>query len=224
MKKSSIRAYLAGVATTLLVGALVFPAGAALVQKAITVYSGVNVYVNNEKVELKDGNGQPLEAFNYKGNVYLAAQTVGKISNATTHWDGNTKSVYFGKKPSQVTYLMDVCPPYEASGNFYQASEKDQFEMAGKQYSNGLFSTTNERKALFHLNGQYDTLSLICGHRDGYSDEAHTVTFSVDGKVVKTVELEKDCLPKEVTVPLNGGLQLKIQASDHVGLANMTVK
>lgn len=58
---------------------------------------------------------------------------------------------------------------------------------------------------------------------------AKSVSYIVDGKTVKTIELDAECMPKSVSVPLNYGLQMKIISSGNgnqteVGIGNIIVK
>ena len=51
----------------------------------------------------------------------------------------------------------------------------------------------------------------------------------VDGKVVQEVTLEPQCLPNKVSIPVQYGLQLKIQSNDisnnwDIGIGDMTVR
>ena len=140
-------------------------------------------------------------------------------------WDGNTKSVYIGSKPSGAAYLMDVCPPYETG-----AISEDGFYMAGKKYTHGFSAWWYEDDvAFFNLNGKYSELSCVIGHVDGWGDRDKTVTFYVDGKEIKEVDIRAGEMPQTVYVPLNYGLQLKIRTNVNgqnyeVGIGEITVK
>lgn len=75
-----------------------------------------------------------------------------------------------------------------------------------------------------NLNGKYSNIECIIGHTGSEQSEGKTVSFIVDGKVVKEIELEPECLPKKVSIPVSYGLQLKIQANGYnIGLGNMTI-
>lgn len=66
-------------------------------------------------------------------------------------------------------------------------------------------------------------MHLTVGHEDGASKYDSTISFIVDGRVVKEVELAARELPKTISVPLNHGLQLKIATDSGVGLGDITV-
>lgn len=99
--------------------------------------------------------------------------------------------------------------------------------MGGENYSNGITVWYYDGSALCNLNGKYKTLKCVFGPVDGSSGSPSSVTFLVDGKEVKTVELDKNKLPIEISVPLSYGLQLKIVnsgESNNIGLANMVLE
>lgn len=182
-------------------------------------YDNIKLYVNGSKVDTSSN-----EPFIYNGSTYLPVRAVAEALGQNVDWDGNTKSVYIGSKPSGAAYLMDVCPPY--SGN----ADEQTFKMAGKLYSKG-FITTNNANILVNLESRYSELKCVIGHPDNVLDcRDSTVTFYVDGNVVKEVELKKDELPKTISIPLNYGKQLNIKTSftgpdgSGIGISNITVE
>lgn len=183
------------------------------------VYSDIKLYVNGNKVDTSYN-----EPFIYNGSTYLPVRAVGEALGQFVEWDGNTKTVSINSKPSGEKYLMDVCPPYD--GGVYE----ETFRMAGKNYSKG-FTMAYSQDVLVNLDGKYSTLNCIIGHPDNYLDCGDgTIRFYVDGYLVKEAELADDELPKTVSVPLNYGLQLKIESSlsggwnTAIGIANITVE
>ena len=68
--------FLSGVAATVLAVSLTSPALAALAAKTIQVYTGVDVYVDDMKLEPTDANGNPVEVFVYNGTTYLPVRAV----------------------------------------------------------------------------------------------------------------------------------------------------
>lgn len=132
------------------------------------------------------------------------------------------------------TSFIDVCPPYELRAcRVYTDKKGESFSMSGKQYSNGIVTNSSwdsERVALFNLDSKYSSLTCVIGHTEN-TEYKKSISFLVDGKIVKTVELEPDCLPKTVQIPLTYGLQLKIMSNkveggklSGVGIGNITVR
>lgn len=175
----------------------------------------------------KDVTGTIVEPFIYQGTTYLPVRAVGEAIGKKVTWDGETKTVYLGEKPGDVSYLTDVCPPYETSGDSrsYQTLDFALFCIAGIAYSNGVTIGQSDY-ALFNLNAQYQSITMIMGPVDG-TESPNNIYFIVDGNTIAEYTVEADDYPREITVPLNYGLQLKIAVDEKlgtIGLANIVVK
>lgn len=194
------------------------------------VYSNIKVYKDNVLCELKDANGTVIEPFIYNGTTYLPVRGAANLADMEVTWDGASKSVYlWDEQVPEGTYFLEVCPPYDKSSyvSTYTALKGQSFEMAGEKYSDGLVMSWGEY-ALFNLNSKYSTIECTIGHTN-YQGYEKTVYFIVDGKVVQEVTLEPECLPKKVSIPVQYGLQLKIQTGEgsgaqRIGIGNMTVR
>ena len=197
------------------------------------VYSNIKVYKDNVLCELKDANGTTIEPFIYNGTTYLPVRGAANLADMQVTWDGASKSVYlWDEQVPEGTYFLEVCPPYDKSWNVdtYLASKGQSFSMAGEKYSNGMVFSWGEY-ALFNLNSKYSTIECTIGHTTNEQREK-TVSFIVDGKLVQEVTLEPECLPKKVSIPVQYGLQLKIQSDEKkasyvtsdTGIGNMIVK
>lgn len=219
-----------GIIIGALVGTLGF-SGVAYAKSAVenisVKYDNIKVYCDNVLCDLKTSNGTKVEPFIYNGTTYLPLRAMADLAGMSVTYDGAIKSVYlWDNLVASNTYLMEVCLPYEANGMYiYLQINGDSFEMGGKKYSNGLKGNVwvGYNYALFNLDGRYSTMHLTVGHLDGYSDRDRTISFIVDGRVVKEVELAAGGLPETISVPLNYGLQLKIAADGKVGFGDITV-
>ena len=82
----------------------------ALAGKQVTIYPGVNLYVDDALIEPKDANGSPVEVFIYNGTTYLPVRAIGEAFGKTVAWEGSTSSVYVGKHASDkpAVYLKDL--------------------------------------------------------------------------------------------------------------------
>lgn len=193
------------------------------------IYDNIKVYKDNVPCELKDANGTVIEPFIHNGTTYMPVRGTANLADMQVTWDGNTKSVYlWDEMVPEGTYLLEECTPYETSPycDIYLSANGESFEMAGEKYSNGMRLGTGGRYALFNLNSNYSSIECTVGHIE-HNQEAKRVTFIVDGKTVKEVELEPEALPKKVSIPVQYGLQLKIvtgEESGYIGLGNITVK
>lgn len=229
--KRNLRGYLLGfLSATFLISGVAYAASNTKTIEAI--YDNIKVYKDNVLCETRDANGNVVEPFIYNGTTYMPVRGTANLAGMDVTWDGETKSIYlWDELTAEDTYLLDVCMPYEV--NYFHthiASNGNNFEMAGKKYSNGLTCThygqyliRGDNYALFNLDSKYSTLSCVVGHTSE-NGKSKTVTFIVDGKSVKTVELEEECMPKKVSIPLKYGLQMKIVSSAEIGIGNMIVK
>ena len=211
--KPIIKERLKGAVSGLIIGALVVSGGVFAKQKIETIeveYNNIKVYKDNVLCELKDANGSTIEPFIYNGTTYMPVRGTANLADMQVTWDGATQSVYlWDEMVPGGTPFLEACPPYsKLSCDTYLATEGQSFSMAGEKYSNGL--TSHSGYALFNLNGKY---------------EGKSVSFIVDGRVIKEIELEPECLPKKVSIPISYGLQLKIQFSGSaIGIGNMMVQ
>ena len=228
--KPIIKERLKGAVSGLIIGALVVSGGVFAKQKFETIeveYNNIKVYKDNVLCELKDANGSTIEPFIYNGTTYMPIRGTANLADMQVTWDGATQSVYlWDEMVPGGTPFLEACPPYDIRDcDTYLATKGQSFEMSGEKYSNGIRGYKGGY-ALFNLNGKYSTLECTIGHTSDYLyDKGKVVSFIVDGRVVKEVELEADCLPKKVSIPLTYGLQLKIQFSDsNMAIGDMTIQ
>ena len=85
---SSTKGFVIGFLVALLVMSAV-PAFA-LAGKEVTIYPGVNIYIDDVLLEPKDVNGNPVEAFIYNGTTYLPVRAIGNAFGKNIAWDGAT--------------------------------------------------------------------------------------------------------------------------------------
>lgn len=202
--------FLSGVVAAALTASLTSPALAALAVQTIQVYTGVDIYVDDVKLEPTDANGNPVEAFVHNGTTYLPVRAVSEAVGKDVKWEGNTSSVYIGRHAGDSSYLLSVCPPYE-SDNY---NTESTYTMMGKKYANGF--TLGERGwltdgwCLFNLNGQYDTLSFDIGHVDGWGGGGATYNIYLDGELAYSVDVTSEMIPEHHEIDLNGAVQMKI--------------
>lgn len=198
-------------------------------------YNNIKVYKDNVLCELKDSNGSVIEPFIYNGTTYMPVRGTATLADMQVTWDGATQSVYLWDEISPAgTSFIDVCPPYDTvSCDIYSSSQNGKtFTMAGERYSNGIgfggwYYAEYGGHAMFNLNGKYSSIECVIGHT-GWEHEEKVINFIVDGKTIKTIVLEPECLPKRVSIPLGYGEQLKIlvgaENGCYVGIGNMQVQ
>ena len=109
-RRQKLTYFLAGLLSAVVLAGAVNPALAAMVGKTIQVFTGVNIYIDDVKLNPKDANGNPVEAFIYNGTTYLPVRAVGEAVGKTVQWEGSTSSVYLGKHASSepAVYLSQM--------------------------------------------------------------------------------------------------------------------
>lgn len=187
-------------------------------------YMNIKLVVDGVPITPKDSNGSTVEPFIYNGTTYLPVRAIGEALDKQVTWDGKTKTVYIGEAPGQVTYLLDVCQPYEK----LWFETPTTVEMTGKKYPHAFTLDGGNGYALFNLDGKYSTLEFDFGHKDdSYMGHGRDYHFYLDGKLVKTITGDPESLVKHYTINLNNALQMKIVSDDGdgtYGFANVTVK
>ncbi|WP_253290997.1 stalk domain-containing protein [Pseudoflavonifractor sp. MSJ-37] len=231
MKLHRARDFAAGVLVATLAMGVAVPAGAAaLTGKKIDVLQGIEIFVDGVRLDPKDANGKSVETFVYNGTTYIPLRAVSQALGKAVNYDGNTKRAYIGSSPMTTgSYRMeDVCKPYQKSGYVQMLTASQTVKMGGNEYGNGLSVYAyggSDQYALFNLNGAYNSLTLDLGHIDGGGSSNTEVVFYVDDVRVASYTVEPEALPRKITVPLNHGLQMKIETKGAwlttVGLGNM---
>lgn len=210
------RDFLMGAVAMTLVMALATPAGAALTGKTIQVLTGVEIFVDGVKMNPTDANGNPVETFIYNGTTYVPLRAVSQSLGKNVNWDGANQRVYIGEAPGEKQYLLDVCPPYQTSGDYNTPAT---VSMAGTKYAHGFVlgrpdgvDYLSSGSALYNLNGKYSTLDFDIGHIDGRSQGPSTFNIYLDNQLVFSLDVTAEMLPQHCTVPLYNALQMKIES------------
>ena len=187
--------------------------------RTITVdYCDIQVYKDDVLCKLKDSNGTTVEPFIYNGTTYIPLRAAANLAGLGVDWDGRTHSIYLWDDlvPGD-TLLVDACLPYQSNNcTTYLSGEGKSFKMAGEDYTDGFTFYANNASALFNLNGKYSAITFVLGKEDtqGFAQNSKgKISFIVDGKTVKTVDIIPGELPEKIIVPLDYGLQMKIVAT-----------
>lgn len=143
MKKHSqtIKGYCAGLLTAILISGMALSANAASLLKEIKVsIGGIQIYVDGNLKKPVDANGNVVEPLIYNGTTYLPVRALtGMLTDKEVGWDGNTQTVFIGKKPDNggQSVAIDTLEPFtKSSGGLYMRSGKDaQYEILGDVYS-----------------------------------------------------------------------------------------
>lgn len=172
--------FLSGILCTLMLLALTEPALGALVGKTIQVYTGVNVYVDDVKIEPQDEHGNPVEVFSYNGTTYLPVRALSKAFGKPIQWEGKTLSVYVGKHSSDKPAVwLENLDYFDSDG--YKHLEKTKREMKdnlGNTYEHSLYSY-NDSYTVYKLNGQYSAISGIFFKTYNYRSDDRTASLKI---------------------------------------------
>ena len=115
----------------------VFAAGK-LQKRTITVYSGVDIYIDDAKLDARDANGNPVETFVYNGTTYLPVRAVGEAVGKAVQWESKTSSVYIGQhKSDKPAVWLDELDYFDSSYNPLKKGENMKDNL-GNTYEHAL--------------------------------------------------------------------------------------
>lgn len=156
MKKThTVRIFVTGfLAALVLVGAVPSTLAAAA-GKNITVYPGISIYIDDQKLNPTDANGKPVEVFTYNGTTYLPVRAVSEALGQPIQWDGSSRSVYVGKHNSTTPAAWLSQMEY-FSGTQSVNTAASQNDNAGNTHYHCFTSRFNRT---YLLNGQYSRLT-----------------------------------------------------------------
>lgn len=218
MKKTrTVRTFLAGMLAALLVVAMI-PSALAAAGKTITVYPGISIYIDDQKLEPKDANGKPVEVFTYNGTTYLPVRAIAEALGKSVSWDGKTQSVYLGKHgTTQSTTWLPVGEYISMDGNWYRTETKK--DNLGNVHQNCLYmSSRGGGKGIsYALNGQYRRLTGTFfrdyNSRSNLSDR--TLEIYGDGNLLWSCTLTGGDFPVEFDVNVTGVLALTFKQNSY---------
>ena len=221
MKKTrTARTFLAGVLVTLLVVAMIPPALAAA-GKTVTIWPGINVYIDDQKLDAKDVNGKPVEIFTYNGTTYLPVRAIAEALGKNVQWDGKTQSVYIGQHGASSTPTVWLTQmDHFAGSSSVSIADKDQDNTGATHYN----CFTNNFDRTYVLNGQYSRLSGVLYQRyDRRSDSAWSKSYLEiygDGELLYSKTFEEGTtgiMPIPFDLDVSGVLRLQVKLDSSWG-------
>ena len=132
-------------------------------------YNNIKLYIDGAEIVPKDANGNIAEPFTMNGTTYLPVRAISDAFGQDVEWDGETFSIYIGKKDrtkpdnrlDKIQYNhYERINNGDSRANFYKI-EGNITDCSGNTYTNGLvFSGFNNtgHKITFPLNLQYKNL------------------------------------------------------------------
>lgn len=197
-----------GIVLTLMVSAIVTPAFATLSSKTIEVLTGVNIYIDDVKLNPTDVNGNPVEAFIYNGTTYLPVRAIGEALEKTVQWEGETNSVYLGAHESNTpaVWLKDLDYFYGKDWGI----DTDKQDNLGNSYENAIKYYCENT---YLLNGQYTKITGTFFQQYAYKSSSSVSTLEIygDGKLLYEAEMSGGVQPAYFDIDLTGVLELQIK-------------
>lgn len=192
------------------------PTMAAMFQKQITVSTGVNIYVDDVKVNSVDASGKSVEPFIYNGTTYLPVRAVSYAVGKAISWDSKTKSVYLGKHDSSVPVVMLSSLDYfDKKGEKFKYID-DVKDNLGNIYNKGVYSNYgyNTNWQTYYINGMYSKMKgkyiLGYNHRDS-KDENRFKVYGDGNLIYNSSNMSGGVHPIDFDIDLTGVLELKIE-------------
>jgi Copper amine oxidase N-terminal domain./NPCBM/NEW2 domain. len=222
--KKNVAPFLAGILSCILLSQMILPAAAALVSKTIQVYTGVDIYLNEVKLNPKDANGNPVEVFVYNGTTYLPARAIADAFQTPINWEGTTNSIYIGRQSNNRPAVLLQDLDYFNSGGKRFAAYRDIKDNLGNEYSIGIqpnfsgwgSSSSGSKSSWqsYYINGQYSNIAgkLVLGYESrNTSSVGYFCIYGDDRLLYKSSNITSGALPIDVNVDISGVLELKIE-------------
>lgn len=211
MKRTSrLGWFVTGVLAAVMVLQLTSPSLAALAGKTIQVFTGVNVYVDDQLVQPKDAKGNPVEVFVYNGTTYLPIRAIGEALGKPVQWEGKTNSAYVGKHKSDkpTVWLKDL--DYFTGDEIRTTTMTDNLGQIHYESIYNYFDNT------YLLNGQYTAISGTLFQTYAYRSRSEEATLKIygDGELLYQGQVSGGIQPANFFVDISGVLELKVYFSD----------
>lgn len=219
MKKAhTVRSFVAGILITLLVVSMV-PTALAAAGMSIYIYPGINVYIDDQKLDPKDAKGNPVMVFTYNGTTYLPVRAIGEALGKNVSWDGSTNSVYVGKHgDTQPTTWLNTKEYFNTDGSSWSFDEKRKDNL-GNEHTGCMrinYGSTYGRQGSisYALNGQYRRLTGVCFQRYDYRHRLDVMAFEVygDDRLLERIEIGPNVFPVNIDIDVAGVQVLQIKA------------
>lgn len=213
-----IRDMVFGAVLASLIFSLASPAMAALTSMSIEAFTGIKVYVNDQLVDPRDANGDPVEVLVYNGTTYLPIRAIGNALGLPVQYDGATQSAYIGKHNSETPAIyLDEFDYFSGDEPIKTAEVQD--DNLKESHSRCI---TDDFERTYKLNGQYSRLTgTLYQEYDRRSEKIYGENAALriygDGKLLYSREFKEDTTgfePETVDADLTGVLELKIEFLD----------
>jgi hypothetical protein len=182
----------------------------------------IEVYFSSLKYMFDGVEKKPTEGqgFIYNGTTYVPLRFIGESVGKDVNWDGDTQTIWVGKKQGSFKYLSDI-EYARFSGSettnltFNQTNNRKLLKIAGNTYQNGIsFNVSQKVPTLdYNLNGNYSRLTGIIGVDDETKNSGNTGILKIigDGKeLYSNNNLIGGNNPLNLDINVSGVLKLQI--------------
>lgn len=135
-----LKSFIAGILTgALLMSGMVF--AKQISENAELFYNNIKIYIDGGELVPKDPNGNIVEPFIYNGTTYLPIRAVSNAFGKDVEWEGETQSIYIGKKdqtkPDNYLDRIQYTDFKTERGEFHRINGTIT-DFASKTYTNGI--------------------------------------------------------------------------------------
>ncbi len=244
LKNKKMRTILIGVLLVCAMCSTIFAKSVS--ETAELFYNNIKIYIDGAEIVPKDSNGNTVEPFTMNGTTYLPVRAISNAFGQEVEWDGETQSIYIGKKDQTKpdNYLDRIqYNDYKESDTFsdFAVINGTINDYNGNTYTNGMlfynYSTwgaikedMDEANMLisYPLNSQYKNLKgkivlpksfNIATHNknDSVPTSATNVWFYGDGKLLYKATNVTSSMPFSFDIDTKGVNQLTIKVKTEQG-------
>lgn len=194
--------------------------GLTIISNALTMKTSKKIELQCEPMAIVLSNGRILKdyiAASEDGQLFIPYEVVADIMKEQIYWDEVHHTLKVGSPPT-ATVMSDKIKVYHYDYDTIRsylycpdAKANKNMTMANEPYSVGYYFT-NIFSASFNLNKNYHSITAFLGCEDFKSSDGQ-VDFYVDDTLIASYTLKADDLPKQVSLDVSGGNQLKIKFS-----------
>lgn len=215
MKKSQkIKWYLCGMISAVMLVQLLSPA-MALVAQTFQVFTGIDVYVNDVKLDPKDANGNTVPVFAYNGSTYLPVRAISTALGIPILWEPKTESVYVGAHSTELPASTRLTDMDYLVGDAVIYTEETMQDNMGATHTNCI-SMNFDRT--YRINGQYTKLTgtLFQSYEQRHQSILDPGGISIygDGELLYSYSPAEGTIgwtPEAFSVDLTGVLELRVE-------------
>lgn len=219
-----------------------------ITETAELFYNNIKVYIDGGEIVPKDANGNIVEPFIHNGTTYLPVRAISNALGQDVEWEGETQSVYIGKKDQTKpdNYLQKI-----QYNDYKEGTSMSEFAVINgtvtdynqTTYTNGLLfyqastieikNDTDESCIMisYPLNSQYKKLK---GHivlpkeydiatwreKSNCATSATDVWFYGDNKLLYKATKITPSMPFDLNIDLTGVNQLTIKLKAEAAFDN----